>query len=257
MDDSVRAFYDDFAGDYHLLFADWPASISYQAETLDRLIRAELGAGPRSLLDCACGIGTQAIGLALRGHRVRATDLSPVAVERLREEAAARGADVDASVADLGALRRQVSGAFDVVLACDNVLPHLLTDNDLHRAVANMAAMLTPGGLFLVSVRDYDLLKKTRPRTAEPRAFDDPDGRRIAFQVWDWHDDGDRYRVHQFIIRQTGDAWNTRHAAPDYRTLGRAELATSVQSTGLLDLRWHEPATSGYYQPIMTARKER
>ncbi|MGY5060876.1 hypothetical protein ACWDFR_43675 [Streptomyces sp. 900105755] len=28
------------------------------------------------MLDCSCGIGTRAIGLALRGHRVTGTDLS-------------------------------------------------------------------------------------------------------------------------------------------------------------------------------------
>ena len=41
-------------------------------DALDALI----GQDRAEVLDCSCGIGTQAIGLALRGHRVTGTDLS-------------------------------------------------------------------------------------------------------------------------------------------------------------------------------------
>ena len=69
MADSVRAFYDELAESYHLIFADWQGSMRRQATALDRLIQEQLGPGPHAILDCACGIGTQAIGLALLGHR--------------------------------------------------------------------------------------------------------------------------------------------------------------------------------------------
>ncbi|MFD8649883.1 hypothetical protein ACFV1D_18680, partial [Streptomyces mirabilis] len=67
---SVRNFYDELAHDYHLMFRDWDASMAYQAEVLGGLVRESLGAGPHTVLDCSCGIGTQAIGLALAGHQV-------------------------------------------------------------------------------------------------------------------------------------------------------------------------------------------
>lgn len=91
MDDTVRAFYDQFASSYHLIFADWQASVARQASILDRLIQHELGPGPHTILDCACVIGTQAVGLARLGHRVHATDLSPAAVARAAHEAASAG----------------------------------------------------------------------------------------------------------------------------------------------------------------------
>ncbi|RDI27892.1 hypothetical protein [Lentzea flaviverrucosa] len=56
------AFYDDLSGTYDLMFPDWDASMARQASQLAEFIPA----GAR-VLDCACGIGTQAIGLALRG----------------------------------------------------------------------------------------------------------------------------------------------------------------------------------------------
>jgi hypothetical protein len=46
---------------------------------------------------------------------------------------------------------------FDVVAALDNALPHL-TPGQLAQAIKTMASRLKSGGLFLASIRDYDLL---------------------------------------------------------------------------------------------------
>src|SRR5262245_4778418 len=122
---SVQDFYDDLADDYHLIYPDWKATIEWQGEILDRLIQSQIGS-QGSLLDCSCGIGTQAIGLASRGFQVYATDLSPVAVERARRESARIGVSIAFGVADFRSLATQVEGTFDVVLSCDNALPHML-----------------------------------------------------------------------------------------------------------------------------------
>ncbi len=63
---STVQFYDDFASDYHLAYGGrWESAVERQGEALDRLIR-ELAPGAHDVLDCACGIGTQTIGLAQR-----------------------------------------------------------------------------------------------------------------------------------------------------------------------------------------------
>ena len=131
MNDSVERFYDQLADDYHLIYADWQQSISWHSRVLDQIIHARLGPLPISVLDCACGIGTQAIGLAARGYDVHATDLSAVAVARAKREARALGVSLTFGVADMRALQTQVEGVFDVVISCDNALPHLLSDEDL------------------------------------------------------------------------------------------------------------------------------
>ncbi|WP_309246574.1 class I SAM-dependent methyltransferase [Ramlibacter montanisoli] len=43
------------------------------------------------MLDAACGIGTQVLGLAEKGYELTASDLSPGALERLRQELHRRG----------------------------------------------------------------------------------------------------------------------------------------------------------------------
>jgi glycine/sarcosine N-methyltransferase len=205
------------------------------------------------ILDCACGIGTQALGLAALGHRVTGSDLSAVAIARAREEAGRRGLALTLRVADLRALDRLVPGAFGVVLAADNALPHLLSVDDLGQALRAIAAKLRPGGAFLASLRDYDGLG--RPATWPGRCLTAPNHqRRFVQQVWEWLDER-RYRVHIHIAREVADGWRSAHHVGLYRALPRAELAAGLQAAGLEEVRWLIPAETGYHQPIVLARK--
>jgi glycine/sarcosine N-methyltransferase len=204
-------------------------------------------------LDCACGIGTQALGLAALGHRVTGSDLSAVALARAAEEARKRGLSLRFVVADLGALDHLVPGAFEVVLAADNALPHLLSADDLGQALSAIAAKLRPGGAFLASIRDYD--KLGRPATWPARFLTAPNGeRRIVQQVWEWLDER-QYRVHIHITRELADGWRSAHHVGRYRALPRAELMAALQTAGLDQVRWLMPAESGYHQPIVLARR--
>jgi glycine/sarcosine N-methyltransferase len=250
----VTGFYDGLAAEYHLLFADWDASVRRQGEILDRLIVGQVGAGPHQVLDCSCGIGTQAIGLALRGYQVHGTDISPAGVARAQREAARLGATLTTGVADLRALE-VVDGTFDVVLSCDNAIPHLLSEEDLGRAAAGMYAKLRADGLLVISMRDYDQIIAEKPRADLPRVFDRPDGRQIAFQVWDWDAEAPTYTVRLYIVRERAGGWETHHEATVYRALQRAELTEIVRAAGFREVAWHAPETSGYYQPILTARR--
>jgi ubiquinone/menaquinone biosynthesis C-methylase UbiE len=252
---AVAQFYDQLAADYHFIFADWKQSVQRQAGILSKLIERLKGAPPLTVLDCTCGIGTQAIGLALKGYTVHATDLSAEAVERARREAEGFGAELTFGVADLLKLDTQVDGQFDVVLAFDNALAHFLTDADLQTAIRNMAAKTVPGGLWLASLRDYDRLLQERPRSTQPQVADTPDGRRISFQVWDWSGDGHSYTLNHFTVKQTGEDWETSCRVTQLRAWRRAELTLTLNQVGLSDIQWHMPEASGYYQPVVTALK--
>jgi len=127
---SVREFYDELAPLYHLVYEDWEASVARQGAALASLIAECWGADARAVLDAALGIGTQALGLIRRGFRVTGSDVSIGAVSRARREAATRDLPLVSLVADFRALPVR-SAAFDVVLVCDNALPHLDGDADI------------------------------------------------------------------------------------------------------------------------------
>jgi len=253
--DDATDFYDGLAADYHLIHRDWDRSLESQGACLDRLIAAELGPGPHRLLDCSCGIGTQALGLAMRGHRVHATDISPASVARAEREAARRGLDLGFGVADMTALEAAAPAPFDAVVSCDNAFAHLLDDDALIAAARSMAAVARPGGLVLISLRDYDALITERPRFQPPGVVDAPSGERVTFQIWDWAEDGRRYSMRLFLLRAEGEGWVARHHRTRLRALTRAELGRALTAAGLDTPRWHMPEASGYYQPIVTARK--
>lgn len=256
MNSSVERFYGGLASHYHLLFADWHASIHRQAAVLDRIIRDVLGSGARSVLDCSCGIGTQAIGLAVMGHAVTATDVSAEAVHRARAEAARFGVEIDFRVCDLRDLQTCVEGGFDVVISCDNALPHLLRVEELARAVASIGSRLDPGGVFIASTRDYDTVLRDRP-TATRVGLSTVEGtRRLVFQVWDWAPDGRTYEFEQFIGEERDDGWELRSWRSIYRAITRGELSAILRENGFDSVRWIMPPESGFFQPVVVARKD-
>jgi glycine/sarcosine N-methyltransferase len=103
-------------------------------------------AGVRTILDATCGIGTHAIGLALRGYEVTATDLSPASVERAGREAARFGTSITLGVADIRTISGSIAGPFDVAISFDNALPHLVDPADLRVALEQLLGLLRPAG---------------------------------------------------------------------------------------------------------------
>ncbi|MCU0306820.1 MAG: methyltransferase domain-containing protein [Thermoleophilia bacterium] len=136
--------------------ADWDAR--YRGTELvwtarpNRFVVAEaLPLRPGRALDLAAGEGRNAVWLAERGWRVDAVDLSPVAAEKGRRLAAARGVEVGFAVRDLGHWS-PAAGAYDLVL-----LAYLQVPAPLRRTVHRAAGRaLAPGGALLVVAHHAD-----------------------------------------------------------------------------------------------------
>jgi glycine/sarcosine N-methyltransferase len=87
MTDRISSFYEALADHYHLIFEDWGIAIEQQAKILSPLLTSETSGSSLKILDCACGIGTQAIGFAALGHQVVASDISRAEIDRAQQEA--------------------------------------------------------------------------------------------------------------------------------------------------------------------------
>jgi len=94
-----------------------------------------------------------------------------------------------------------------------------------------------------------------RPNATMPGVFDTPEGRRIYFQTWDWADDGRTYTAHLFLVGASGGGWETHHYETRYRAVLREDLAEILHEAGLRDMTWQMPDESGYYQPVVKARR--
>ena len=251
MDTPVR-FYDALAPDYHLLFDDWWSAAQWHGEVIADLL-ATRGIAGGHLLDCTCGVGTQALPLAALGYRVIGTDVSAAAIDRARAEASARGLDVELAVRDV---RDHIDGVFDVVISCDNALPHLLRDEDLERALNSIHGCLQPGGLLLTSIRDYDSLSQSRPNGVPSSVDGRPGTRHGSGQVWQWSADAEYVDIELFTFTETAPGtWRARSGTTRYRALRRPTLDHLLKSVGFTSTEWLMPENSGYYQPIVIARR--
>ncbi len=242
--------YNELALYYHLIFQDWHSAIERQANILAQLLPPPQEAGP--LLDCACGIGTQALGLAGLGFNMEATDISSANIERARREAASLGVNATFRVDDMRTLATCPAARYGAVLCMDNSMPHLDSDEQIITALMAMRSRLRSDGVLLLSLRDYERLMAERPNMVPPTFFRDGGFGRFVHQVWDWMDER-RYRFHLYLTVEDTIGWKVRHVTGTYRAVTPAEVAALSEKAGFGAVRILTPDESGYYQPIIRA----
>jgi len=204
------------------------------------------------ILDCACGIGTQAIGLAALGYNVTASDISDGEIAEAKKRAEKNDLKIRFEHADFCALSETFSEQFDIIIAMDNALPHMLSSTALENAVKSIANQVKEDGIFVGSIRDYDALLIDKPPYSPPYIHKTDKGRRVSFQTWDWNED--HYKLTQYIIDDSEILIISKFEC-EYRATRRQELTNLLLSNGCSEVMWKFPEETGFYQPIVVAKK--
>jgi len=244
----IDDFYSSMADYYHLTFGDWELSIKQQSAIVARLTGSAQSVG--RILDVACGIGTQALGLSMLGYEVDGSDISPQVVQRALRESAARGLHVRWRVDDMRFLSGATPSSYGVVICMDNALPHLDDDEEISQAFRAMRSCLRPGGLILVSVRDYARLMPARPTITEPKFYGSRENRRIVFQIWDWVDER-RYLTHLYLTSLENGKWRVRHSLGSFRSVTPDEVVGLMIGAGFAAAEVLSEEDTGFHQPIV------
>ncbi|HKY76828.1 MAG TPA: class I SAM-dependent methyltransferase [Acidimicrobiia bacterium] len=109
------------------------------------------------VLDCACGIGQLAVGLALQGFEVVASDASPAMVRRTAQLAADHGIEFPAITCAWEDLTpKRLGGSFDAVFCVGNSLTHAPGRAARRAALAAMSSALRPDGLLVLTSRNWE-----------------------------------------------------------------------------------------------------
>lgn len=247
----TASFYDELAPFYHLLYGDWEASVKRQGAALAELLLANGVAPGEPVHDAACGIGTQTIGLLQHDYRVSASDLSPRAVERLNAELARMNLAAKTRVDDLRTLEHVPSGSIAAVIACDNSIPHLLTDAEILRAFKCCHRCLRPGGVAVFSVRDYAAIERRNP-DVRPYGMRVEGGRRfLAVQVWEW--EGDCYDLRMYLTTESpAGECETRMLRSRYYAVTIARLLELMTEAGFAEV---ERRDGVLFQPVLIGRR--
>lgn len=246
-------FYDQLAPYYKYIYQDWDASVARQAMILDEVIREYAHLSAKTLLDASCGIGTQSIGLARLGYEVCASDLSAGEIEKAKMEALNSGLTIDFRVADMRSVHKIFPGPFDVVISCDNSIPHLLSDADILQAFIQFYQCTKEGGLCLVSVRDYAQMEQHDGKKMFPRTVHAIEGGQLVmFDVWDF--EGDQYEITTYVIEDKGGSQADAHILHGgrYYCVRLSTLERLMAEAGFRNVQTY---MDRFFQPLMVAVK--
>lgn len=250
--DIIQEFYDNLASKYELLFSNWESSSKEQAAVLKNILNSYGLDNSARILDCACGIGTQAIGLAELGYNVTASDISENELKEAKTRCLGKSLNIEFRHADFRNLESAFSESFDVLIAMDNALPHMLNTFDLVKAARSISGRIKKGGLFIASIRDYDEILKAKPHYSPPYIHETEIGKRVSFQTWNWH--GDNYKLTQYIIEDENKLSVSKFEC-EYKAIRKDELYSVLINNGFSEAKWLSNDESGYYQPIIVAKK--
>lgn len=246
----TQKFYSDLASFYHLIYQDWDKSIDYQATVLDTLIK-ENWKNSATILDVSCGIGTQAIGLSKKGYQITASDLSSAEIERAKHEAESRKQSILFSVADMRSAKRHHNKQFDIVISCDNSIPHLLNTDEILESFMQFYQCLHTDGGCIISVRDYEKEDFTKQQIHPYGIRKENETRWLIWQVWD--PSPPYYDISMYFVKDNGKSTCKTHVFRSrYFAIGITQLMELMKQAGFQDV---QRIDNKFFQPIIVGTK--
>ena len=244
-------FYAGLTPLYHLIFPDWDKSLKRQGNMLDSVIREVWGAASE-VLDVSCGIGTQTLGLSGLGYDVTASDLSSEEINRAKQEAVKRELSVAFSVADMRWAFDHHQRQFDVVISCDNSVPHLLSDEDILAAMQQFYRCIRPGGGCIITVRDYEREDLSKQQV-KPYGIREREGVRwLLWQVWDPRPP--TYDLTFYFVEDRGEPVCPTHTfRSTYYAVTISSLIKLMRRAGFVDVRRLDDR---FFQPMIIGTKK-
>ena len=238
--------YGPLAEDYHWLVPDGRVEVE---AVLDRHGHRLAAVPDPAILDCACGVGADAVALARRGYRVWASDGSPAMVGEARRRVAEAGIDVPLRVCRWQELPGSFDERFDLLLCLGNSVSHLAA-SAMRDAFRGMAAVLAPGGLVVVNARNWEKLRRQRPRLTFPERVLERDGRRcVPLYVWSYGPEWEApHHVEIVFVVETDGSLEARRHELTFWPFRVDDLRARLAATGLLvvddtyrpDADWYE-----------------
>jgi glycine/sarcosine N-methyltransferase len=233
----AQGFYDALGNDYDLMVS-WKERLAREASFFASVFDEH---HVRRVLDAACGTGMHAIAFAREGRDCVGADISPVMVEKARQNAHEAGVPVVFEIAGFGGLRGGIRGSFDAVTCLGNSIPHLLDDTSLHGALMDFGALLRPGGVLVIQNRNYDRLLRERQRFMPLASRVDDEGETLFLRITEYarqasvEDESIEFVL--VTLKKRGGRWSQAVHSTPLRAVRRDTLESSLLRAGFSSVR--------------------
>src|SRR5579875_1447042 len=225
--------YDEIAGLYHTLWADWYLPAATPA--LEKLLFSHIVAGAR-MLDVCCGSGHVTQELVRRGYQVTGIDASSELIAIARRTMP----EADFRVQDARALR--LEARYAAALSTFDSLNHMLSLDDLRQVFSRVHEVLDPGGIFVfdmnleqaytADLRQWSVTTHAR-EVALVRGLYDFD-RRLAETEVIW-----------FVRADEQNCWRQHRTVVKQRCYEKSEVLEALLRAGFAEIRAFEAAELG------------
>jgi len=155
-------------------------------------------------LDCACGTGWHLSMFHDMGLTGFGSDISPDMLALAKKNL--EGKYIVLKVEDFRTLENSWGDNFDMVTCLTTSLPHMLTDEDVIKALVSMYGRLSNGGILVITNGITDFLLDTKPKFIPARVLADeafyfiteyPDEKEFTFNIL-YVKKGDSSMEHKF-----------------------------------------------------------
>jgi SAM-dependent methyltransferase len=252
--ETVKKFYDDISKYYHLIYSDWDESIHHQGKTISGIIVSNWWISNFNILDCTCGIGTQSLGLAMQGYKLTGSDISDSAINRAKAEASKRNLKLDFAVSDVRELWNCHRKKFDIVISCDNSLPHLPDDQEFKRGLTQIYKCIKTNGGCVISVRDYEKDISSGTHLFPYGIRQVKNERWLVFQNRSYYNK-DHYNIDLYFVKDTGrPTCKTFVFRSEYYAIPIKRIMEIMKIVGFKKIRRIDNV---FFQPVIVGTKSK
>jgi len=235
---SVGKFYEGIADKYNWFFSSRSNIMERQASQIIPILEQF---NVKTILDCSCGDGLQAIPLARHGYSVDGGDISAGMVKKAIEYARKENLNIDFKEADFRELEKKFTKTFDCVLTMGNSIPHLMTDEDIRKALISIYNRINPNGIAIVEMRDYDKMLEEKNRFMPMRINDIQGGFRYSIlYIFDYLPNTIRFNVVYLIeYLETSEKFMEQDSV-ELNPIKQVDFIKNLQDVGFVNVDYKD-----------------
>jgi len=231
---TAESFYDKIADKYSWFFSSRHKVMEAGINELRPILEKH---NVKTILDCSCGDGLQAIPLAKQGYSVDGGDISANMLEKAARFAEKESVKISFKQSDFRELENSFPAQYDCVLSCGNSIAHLMSDIDIEKAVTSIYNRINPNGIAVIEMRNYDYMTATKNRFLPMRINDVQDGFRYSIlYVFDYLPEIIRFNIVYLIENiETGEK-RMEQESVDYNPILKDDFISHLKNAGFVKI---------------------